>query len=182
MVRRLLEERFEAWLLAELPASRERVREVRERHPEVGLREHARLMVGDRRRRAAVGGAALGLLGWVGLPAEAALVAAMQMTLIVDIATLCGKNLKSVRARQELWRVFQTARAEAPSAGHFLSSTARRVLSSSALRLAGRAVPLISMTMGAVADQRAMQRAGDAALRAFEDVPKAVRLLRTRQG
>lgn len=181
MLRRLLEGRFEAWLLAELPDSRERVRLVRERHPETTLREQARHLVDDRRRRAAAGGAALGLLGWIGLPAEGALVATMQMTLIVDIATLCGKNLKSARARQDLWRVFESARAGSSTGGPSLGSAARKILSSSAVRLAGRAMPLVGMTMGAVEDQRAMQRAGDSALRAFEDVPKAVRLLRSRQ-
>jgi hypothetical protein len=187
MVRRLLEERFEAWLLAELPEARERIRALRERHPSESVRALAARLVAERRRRAATGGAALGLLGWLGLPADVAVVAWLQLGLIVDVAVLCDVNLKSPRGRRALWEAFEGARAATRdlttvAASGRLTMAAERLATRPWLRFAGRGLPLVSASVAAVLDQRALRIAGEVALRQFEDVPKAVRQLRAKGG
>jgi hypothetical protein len=185
MIREFAEGRFEAWVLAETGRARARVRELRTRYPSAPQRELAQRLIDEKKRRAAMGGAASGLLGVLTLPADLALVAYLQLSLIVDIATLCDRNLKSARAREELLELFKGAQGAvnlaSRSSPHLVGIVAERLLAARSMRLLGRALPVLAAPVTAAVNARALQVVGDEALRWYEGLPHAVGLLRAKR-
>ncbi len=178
------EERFEGWLLAEVGRARERVRELKSRYPSAPTREIAQRLIDGKKRWASTGGALSSLFGFVSLPADLALVAYLQMSLIVDVAVLCGRNVKSARARGELLDIFreastvaQTARRASPKA---TARLAERLFAARGFALAGRVLPVIATPLTVLLNNRDIQIAGDEAMRFYEVIPRAVGELRAR--
>jgi hypothetical protein len=185
MIRDRAEGRFEAWVLSEVGRARTRVRELKTRYPTAPQRELAQRLIDEKKRWAAMGGAASGFLGLLTLPADLALVSYLQLSLLVDIATLCDRNLKSARAREELWELFKGAQGAvnlaSRSSPHVVGLVAERLLATRALRLLGRALPVVAAPLTAAVNARALQVVGDEALRWYEGIPQAVSLLRSKR-
>lgn len=184
MLRAFAEDRFESWILSEVARSRERVRDLRTRYPSAAPRELAQRLTDDKKKWATTGGALSGLFGLVTLPADLALVAYLQMSLIVDLAVLCGRNVKSARARQEMLDIFAAANSATGTASRAspkaLARLAERLLAAKGLRLLGRAFPLFAAPVTAALNGRDLQVVGNEAMRFYEVIPRAVRVLRAR--
>lgn len=174
----LAENRFADWLLGEIARSRLRVHELRAKYPSAPREEQAQRLIDEKKKWAAAGGALSGLFGLATLPADVALVAWLRMSLIVDVALLCGRNLKSARAREELLDVFHAAADAAGTASRSSPSAvarlAERVLAARGFRFFGRAVPMVGAPVAAVVNHRDLQVAGEEALRFYSRIPKAL--------
>ncbi len=184
MLWEMAEERFSGWLLVEVGRSRERVRELKGRYPSAPARELAQRLIDGKKKWAATGGAMSGLFGLLTLPADLALVAYLQMSLIVDLAVLCGRNVKSARARQEMLDIFHDAGSASSTASRAspkaAARLAERLFSARGLTLLGRALPLLAAPLTAALNNRDLQLVGEEAMRAYEVIPRAVVSLRAR--
>lgn len=178
MLRQIADDRFADWVLDEVARSKERVRELREKYPSAPPHELAQRLIDEKKRWAATAGAVSGLFGLVTLPADLALVAYLQMSLIVDIAVLCGRNVKSATARRELLDVFTAANTAAATASRAspkaLSRLAERLLTAKGLRVVGRVFPVVAAPVLAAINHRDLEKAGEEAMRCFSVFPKAM--------
>lgn len=185
MWRELADDRFEAWLLDEVVRAKARVAELRVRHPTAPELELARRLIGEKRKWAAAGGFAGGLFGLGSLPAELALVRWLQLSLIVDVAVLFGRNVKSARAREEMLDILQqgitASRTAAGSSRTAAGRLAERLLASRGTRTLGRALPVLSSPITAAVNARDLQLVGEEAVRRYQAVPRAVLELRARR-
>lgn len=178
MIRQFAEDRFEDWLLAEVSRARDRVRELRTQFPSAGTLELANRLIEGKKKWAATGGAVSGLFGLISLPADLALVAYLQMSLIVDVAVLCGRNLKSARARAELLEVFNAANSSIGVASRASpKATARiaeRILAAKGFRFLGRVFPVVAAPVTVALNNRDIEKAGQEAMRYFAVIPRAL--------
>lgn len=178
MIRRFAEDRWARWILFEMGRSRVRVRELRDKYPTAPMREYAQRLIDDKKKWASTGGAVSGLFGLITLPADLALVAYLQLSLIVDLAVLNGRNLKSARAREEVLSIFTAANSMSGTASRAspkaLSRLAERFLAAKGLRLLGRFFPLVAAPVTAALNNRDLQIAGDEALRLYLVIPRAL--------
>jgi len=178
MIRELAEARFEDWILSEIGRSRDRVRDIREKFPSASQPELANRLIEAKKKWAATGGAVSGLFGLFSLPADLALVAYLQLSLILDLAVLCDRNVKSIRARQEILEIFRAANSTVGVASRASpKATARiaeRVLAARGFRLLGRAFPLVAAPLTAALNNRDIDKAGSAALRYYALIPKVL--------
>lgn len=178
MIRRFAEERFNDWILAELPRARDRVRDLRDKYPSAPLREQAQRLIDEKKKWATTGGAISGLFGLATLPADLAFVAYLQVSLIVDLAVLNGRNLKSGRARGEVLAIFGGANDAANFASRAspkaVARVAERLLSAKGLRFLGRIVPVFASPLTAALNSRDLQKAGDEAMRYYSAIPRAL--------
>jgi hypothetical protein len=178
MIRQFAEERFEDWLLGEVTRARDRVRELRTQFPSAGTLELANRLIESKKKWAATSGAVSGLFGLMTLPADLAVVAYLQMSLIVDVAVLCGRNVKSARARAELLEVFNAANSSIAIASRAspraTARLAERFLAARGFRLLGRAFPVIAAPVTAALNNRDIEKAGQEAMRYFAVIPRAL--------
>src|SRR5262249_42993972 len=78
----------------ELPRSRKRVLEMEQRYPSAPMRERAQRLIDEKKHVASMSGGITGVFGLVGLPFDLTVMAWLQLTLLVDMATLYKVNLK----------------------------------------------------------------------------------------
>jgi hypothetical protein len=186
MIRQIAEERFEVWVLSEVGRSRDRVRDLRTQFPSASEQELATRLIEAKKKWAATGGALSGLFGLVSLPADLAIVAYLQMSLIVDLAVLCGRNVKSVRARQEILEIFTGANSTVGVASRASpKATARiaeRVLAGRGFRLLGRVFPLVAAPLTAALNNRDLERTGQEAMRYYAVIPRVLNARRAASG
>jgi hypothetical protein len=178
MIREFAEDRFEDWLLSEVSRSRDRLRELKSKYPSAGTLELANRLIDAKKKWAATSGAVSGLFGLMSLPADLAVVAYLQMSLIVDVAVLCGRNVKSARARAELLEVFTAAnssiRVASRASPRATARVAERLLSAKGFRFFGRAFPVIAAPLTAALNNRDIEKAGHEAMRYFAVIPRAL--------
>src|SRR4051794_23603623 len=91
-------DRLQRFYLDELSRARRRVDELRDKYPSASTPEMVQRLVDSKKTWAGTGGAVSGLFGLFSLPADIALVTALQLSLIMEIALLHRVNLKSDRA------------------------------------------------------------------------------------
>lgn len=175
MLRRFAEERFAQWILGEIERARERVRDIREQYPSAPLPELAQHLIDEKKKLASTGGAVSGLFGLATLPADLAFISWLQLSLIVDLAVLCGRNLKSPRARQEVLEIFLAASSASRTASRASPKAVvrltERFFTVRGLRLFGRAVPVVAAPLTVAFNNRDIQKAGDEALRTYSIIP-----------
>ena len=166
-------DRLQRFYLDELSRARRRVDGLREKYPSASNPEMVHRLVDAKKSWAGAGGAVSGLFGLVTLPADIAFVAALQLSLIMEIAILHRVNLKSDRARQEvidllsyangLDRLGVTVRA----GPKLMARLAQAILSRKGLVALGRALPVVAVPLSAHLNNRDIQKAGEAALRYY---------------
>lgn len=178
MIRELAESRFEGWVLSEVGRSRARIGELREKFPSATHQELASRLIEAKKKWAATGGAVSGLFGLALLPADLALVAYLQLSLIVDLAVLSGKNVKSARAREEILEVLSASNSTIGLASRASpKATARiaeRFLAARGFRFFSRAFPVVAAPLSAALNNRDLEKAGEEALRHFTTIPRAM--------
>jgi hypothetical protein len=167
----------------EVGRSRDRVRDLRKQFPSATERELANRLIEAKKKWAATGGAVSGLFGLASLPADLALVAYLQMSLIVDLAVLCGRNVKSIRARQEIVEIFtgtnSTVGVASRASPKATARIAERILAGRGFRLLGRAFPLVAAPLTAALNNRDLEKCGQEALRYYAIIPRALGAKRT---
>jgi hypothetical protein len=174
-VPRLLD--FDSWLLEEIGQARARIAELGRRYPAASKRELAQRLIDDKKQVAQTGGAVAGLLGLAAIPADLALVAYLQLSLVVEIAVLHGVNLKGPSGREQLLDVMGVARGDLAAAVRAVPLVASRLSKAAMKRLGwrtvGRVVPVVAAPVSAWLNSRDIQRMGAAALRRFDTFTRA---------
>jgi hypothetical protein len=178
MIRQFAEDRFEGWLLGEVRRSRERIRELQTTFPSASTLELANRLIDVKKRWAMTGGAVSGLFGLFSLPADLAFVSYLQMSIIVDVAVLCGRNVKSARARTELLSVFNHANSAVNVASRASPKASARIaerfLAARGFRFFGRAFPLLAAPVTVALNNRDLEKAAEEAMRYYSVIPKAL--------
>lgn len=166
-------ESLHALYLDEIGRARRRVEELRRKHPDDNASAISQRLIEAKKNWATAGGAVSGLFGWITLPADLAFVLALQLSLIMEIATLHKVNLKSERARHEVLEVLgysngsDSAHVSMRSAPKVLAQVARRLFAKGGFETLGRAVPVLSAPLAAHLNRRDIERAGEAAERFY---------------
>ena len=167
------QDKLQALYLDEIGRARRRVDELRAKYPGETAQELAQRLIDSKKNWATAGGALSGLFGWLTLPADLAFVLALQLSLIMEIATLHKVNLKSERARSEVLEVLgysnggDTVHASVRAAPKLAALVARRLFAKGGFETLGRSVPLFAAPLAAHLNNRDIQRAGDAAARFY---------------
>ena len=157
----------------EIGRCRRRVDEVRQRYPSASAQELSQRLTDTKKTWASTGGAISGLFGLALVPADLMFVTVLQLTLIMEIALLHKVNLKSERAREEVFDVLgysngaDTVNLAGRAGPKVVARVAEKVLTKRGLAQLGRAVPVLASPVVAYLNNRDLQRAGEAALRFY---------------
>ena len=157
----------------EIGRCRRRVDEMRGKYPSANAAELSQRLTDTKKTWAATGGAVSGLFGLALVPADLAFVTVLQLTLIMEIALLHKVNLKSSRARDEVFEVLgysngaDTVNLAGRAGPKLAARIAEKFLTKRGLESLGRAVPVVASPLVAWLNNRDLQRAGDAALRFY---------------
>ncbi len=157
----------------EIGRCRARVDDVRGRYPSANPQELAQRLTDTKKTWASTGGAISGLFGLALVPADLMFVTVLQLTLIMEIALLHKVNLKSERARDEVFEVLgysngaDTVNLAGRAGPKLLARFAEKALTKRGLAQLGRAVPVVASPVVAYLNNRDLQRAGEAALRFY---------------
>jgi len=167
------QEKISALYLDEIARARRRVDELREKYPSAQAAELVQHLIDAKKSWAGAGGALSGLFGWISLPADLAFMTALQLSLIIEVATVHKVNLKSDRARSEVLEVLgyssgaDAVQMGARSAPKLVAQVVRRLFAKGGFETLGRAVPVIAAPLSAMLNNRDIQRAGEAAARFY---------------
>ncbi len=162
---------FEAFLLDEIGKARLKLAELERAHPGASRDALAQRLIDQKKQVALTGGAVAGLFGLMAIPADLALVAWLELSLVVELAVLYGVNLKTEQGRAELLETlgFENGnlgpvyRAAPIVAGKLSTSLLAKI----GWGTLGRAVPLVAAPLTAYLNNRDIQKVGDAAIRSF---------------
>src|SRR5437764_3273012 len=173
MLTDLAKERLWRVYVGEIGRCRRRVDELREKYPSASSEELAQRLTDTKKTWAATGGAVSGLFGLALVPADLAFVTVLQLTLIMEIALLHKVNLKSARARGEVFEVLgysngaDTVNIASRAGPKIFARAAEKVLAKKGLAQLGRAVPVVAAPVVAWLNNKDIQRAGEAAVRFY---------------
>src|SRR5437588_12930340 len=157
----------------EIARCRRRVDEARGKYPSADAPELAQRLTDTKKTWAATGGAVSGLFGLMLVPADLAFVTGLQLILIMEIALLHKVNLKSDRARGEVFEVLGYSNGAHPvnlagrAGPKVVARVAEKVLTKRGLAQIGRIVPVLASPVVAYLNNRDLQRAGEAAVRFY---------------
>jgi uncharacterized protein (DUF697 family) len=173
MLTQLARDRLWNVYVGEIGRCRRRVDELREKYPSATSQELAQRLTDTKKAWASTGGAVSGLFGLALVPADLLFVTALQLTLIMEIALLHKVNLKSDRARDEVFEVLgysngaDTVNLAGRAGPKVLARVVERVLTKRGLAQLGRVVPVLASPVVAYLNNRDLQRAGQAAVRFY---------------
>jgi len=168
-----VKERLWSVYVSEIGRCRSRVDGVRGKYPSANAQELSQRLTDTKKMWASTGGAVSGLFGLALVPADLAFVTALQLTLIMEIALLHKVNLKSERARDEVFEVLgysngaDTVNLAGRAGPKLLARIAEKALTKRGLAQFGRAIPVLASPVVAYLNNRDLQRAGEAALRFY---------------
>jgi hypothetical protein len=159
--------------VGEIGRCRKRVDELRGKYPSANEQELAQRLTDTKKTWASTGGAISGLFGLALVPADLLFVTVLQLTLIMEIALLHKVNLKSDRARNEVFDVLgysngaDTVNLAGRAGPKVVARVAEKVLTKRGLAQLGRVVPVLASPVVAYLNNRDLQRAGQAAVRFY---------------
>jgi hypothetical protein len=168
-----MRERLWGVYVGEISRCRARVDDVRDKYPSATAQELSQRLTDTKKMWASTGGAVSGLFGLALVPADLAFVTVLQLTLIMEIALLHKVNLKSERARDEVFEVLgysngaDTVNLAGRAGPKLLARIAEKALTKRGLAQFGRAIPVLASPVVAYLNNRDLQRAGEAALRFY---------------
>jgi hypothetical protein len=162
---------FDDWLLTEIGKARLKLAELERKHPGATKEELGQRLIDTKKNIASTGGAVAGLFGLAAIPADLALVAYLELALVVELAVLFGVNLKTQTGKDELLEVLGFEQGSlgpiyraAPLIAGKLSTALLAKLGRQAL---GRAVPVVAVPLTAYINNRDIQKVGEGAIRTF---------------
>ena len=173
MLTELARDRLWGIYVGEIGRCRKRVDELREKYPSASSLELAQRLTDTKKTWASTGGAVSGLFGLALVPADLVFVTALQLTLIMEIALVHRVNLKSDRARDEVFEVLgysngaDTVNLAGRAGPKVLARMAEKLLAKRGLAQLGRVVPVLASPIVAYLNNRDLQRAGEAAVRFY---------------
>ena len=173
MLIELARDRLWGIYVGEIGRCRKRVDELREKYPSASSLELAQRLTDTKKTWASTGGAVSGLFGLALVPADLVFVTALQLTLIMEIALVHRVNLKSDRARDEVFEVLgysngaDTVNLAGRAGPKVLARVAEKLLAKRGLAQLGRVVPVLASPIVAYLNNRDLQRAGEAAVRFY---------------
>lgn len=160
----------------EAARSKRRVDELSGRYPSAGPRELAQRLIDDKKHLAGMVGGISGVFGLVSVPADLAVTSWLELSLLVDVATVFKVNLKTESARREVLELYGYAHGVSPlsrSSPKVFGKVAGKALEKGGLKTLGKAVPVASAPLSAYLNSRHLQRVGEAAMRHYEGWKKA---------
>jgi hypothetical protein len=160
----------------EVPRARKRVLELEQLYPSSGVRERAQRLIDEKKRMASMTGGVFGAFGLLGLPMDLTVMAWLQLTLLVDLATLYKVNLKGSRAHNELLELYGYTTGVGTiqrSGPRVLGKVAEMLLKKGGMQTLGRAMPLVAAPLTAYLNNQHIQKVGDHAVRFYEGFDKA---------
>ncbi|OJH41399.1 EcsC family protein [Cystobacter ferrugineus] len=160
----------------EVPRARKRVLELEQRYPSAGVRERAQRLIDEKKHVASMTGGIFGAFGLMGLPMDLTVMAWLQLTLLVDLATLYKVNLKGTHAINELLDLYgyTTGVGSIQRSGpRVLGKVAEVLLTKGGMQTLGRAMPLVAAPVTAYLNNQHIQKVGDNAVRFYEGFHKA---------
>jgi hypothetical protein len=152
------------------------VSELKRLYPSAQARELGQRLIDHKKAVAGMVGGVSGVFGLVTVPADLLVMAWLQLSLLTELATLYGVNLKSERSRAQLLELFGYANGVGPverSSPKLMSTLAAKMLERGGLHSIGRALPLVAAPVTAYLNNRHIQEVGDEALRHYEGFGKA---------
>ena len=173
MLTQLAKEKLSELYLDQISRARKRVDELRTRYPSAPPAEMAQRLIDQKKTWAGAGGAVSGLFGLVSVPADIAFVTLLQLALIMEIALVFKTNLKSDRARSEVFEVLgysngaDTVNLASRAGPKLLARVAEAMLTKRGLASLGRVFPVVAAPVTAYLNNKDIQRAGEAALRFY---------------
>ena len=173
MLTELAKERLWGVYVAEIARCRKRVDELREKYPSADSQELTQRLTDTKKTWASTGGAVSGLFGLALVPADLLFVTVLQLTLIMEVALVHRVNLKSDRARDEVFEVLgysngaDTVNLAGRAGPKLLAKVAEKLLTKRGLAQLGRVVPILASPVVAYLNNRDLQRAGEAAARFY---------------
>src|SRR5437870_851635 len=168
-----VKERLWRVYVSEIARCRGRVDNVKGKYPAATAQELSQRLTDTKKMWASTGGVVSGLFGLVLVPADLAFVTGLQLTLIMEIALLHKVNLKSERARDEIFEVLgysngaDTVNLAGRAGPKLVARVAEKVLTKRGLAQIGRIVPVLASPVVAYLNNRDLQRAGEAAVRFY---------------
>ncbi len=170
-LRRLSNERLSDLVEKEAVRSRARVDDLVARFPAASQKELSQRLIDTKKQLAGLVGGVTGVFGAVTVPLDLAGMVYLQLSLLVDIATVHKVNLKSERSRQELLDLFGYANGIGPvqrSSPKVLGSLAGLLLTRGGLKTLGRAMPFVAAPISAYLNNQHVQAVGEAAVRHYD--------------
>ncbi|TMA22043.1 MAG: hypothetical protein E6J85_05990 [Deltaproteobacteria bacterium] len=170
---RVAKDKLESLYLEQIVRARKRVDDLRTRYPSAQAGEMAQRLIDHKKAWASTGGALSGLFGLISVPADIAFVTLLQLALIMEIALVFRTNLKSARARSEVFEVLgysngaDTVNLASRAGPKIFARAAEKILAKKGLAQLGRAVPVVAAPVVAWLNNKDIQRAGEAAVRFY---------------
>jgi hypothetical protein len=156
--------------------SRRRVDELRTSYPSADIRELAQRLIDHKKQLASMLGGISGVFGAATVPLDLVGMAYLQLSLLVDVATVFKKDVRTELEKQELLDLFGYANGVGPvrrSSPRVLSTLAALLLKKGGLQTLGRAMPLVAAPISAYLNNAHIQQVGDTAVRHFDGWAKA---------
>ena len=150
----------------EIPRARKRMLELEQRYPSAGVRERAQRIIDEKKHVASMTGGVFGAFGLLGLPADLTVMAWLQLTMLVDVATLYKVNLN-------LYGYTTGVGPLRRSGPRVLGKVAEVLLKKGGLQTLGRAMPFVAAPVTAYLNNQHIQKVGDHAVRFYEGFDKA---------
>lgn len=151
--------------------ARARVDELTKRYPSAGARELSQRLIDQKKSVAAMVGGVTGVFGLVSVPVDLVGMLYLQLSLLVEVATVFKSPLKSERERQELIDLLGYANGIGPvqrSGPKVLGSVAQLLLAKGGLKGLSRAMPLVAAPVSAYLNNQHIQDVGESAIRHFD--------------
>lgn len=175
-LKKLADQRLSTLVVNEVSKARNRVADLEQRYPSAGVREKAQRLIDQKKSLAGMVGGVSGVFGLASVPADLLIMAWLQLSLLVDIATLYKVNLKTERSRGDLLDLFGYANGVGPmqrASPKVLGKLAGVLLEKGGLEWFGRSLPLVAAPVTAYLNNQHIQSVGDQAVRFYEGFDKA---------
>lgn len=175
-LKKLSNQRLSDLITSETLRSKNRIATLESRYPSAKPKELAQRLIDNKKHLAQLAGGISGALGIFSVPPDMLVMAWLELSLTVDIATLYKQNLKGERGRQEVLDLFYEMNGipafqrESPKVFSKLAGVLAAKLGSETI---GRALPLIGAPISAYFNSQHVQFVGEQAIRHFEGFGKA---------
>jgi hypothetical protein len=167
----LANERLSDLLDKEAVRARAALDDLQQKYPSAGPRELSQRFIDGKKQAAGLLGGVTGVFGAVTVPVDLVGMVYLQLSLLVEIATVFKTDLKSERGKKEVLDVFGYANGIGPvqrASPKVLGSLAAMVLTKSGLKALGRAMPLVAAPISAYLNNQHVQKVGESAVRHYD--------------
>lgn len=155
----------------EAARARRKLDELMARYPSAAPRELAQRFVDDKKQLASMVGGITGVFGLATVPVDYLGMTYLQLSLLVEVATVFKVNLKPQTAKTELLDLFGYANGLAPAkrlSPRVVGSLAAMLFARSGLAALSKAMPLVAAPVSAYLNNQHIQKVGETAMRHYD--------------